>query len=332
MHNRAEARPDIGFQVRRARLVFLGRVPSQRLVFYIQLGLSPLDMEPDLRIPVRDAVVTWLPARDINLRAGQMKVPFSRERVISSSALQFADRSIVNEELSLDRDVGVQLFSNDLFGLGGRLGYQVGVFGGEGRNRVGPGPGLLYVARIQAQPFGRFDDAFEESALSRDPRPRLSVGASFAYNHEAQRSRSTHGQFFDLGTFNLMHAEADLIFKAEGFSAQAEVLGRWSQDDPIRVVANGAQRIEAPPNAIGFMGQAGYIFPLDLELAGRYAEVHPLGSPVRSSVNTLREMIGTFGWYGLNHDLKLQLDYAYLFRDRFADGDHLARVQFQLFF
>ena len=35
------------------------------------------------------------------------------------------DRSIVTSELNLDRDVGATLFSKDLLGLGGKLGYNL---------------------------------------------------------------------------------------------------------------------------------------------------------------------------------------------------------------
>lgn len=77
--------------IRRARLVFQGNARGPSLTYYLQLSFSNLDNEADLRLPLRDAYMTWSGARDLNVRVGQMKVPFSRQRVVSSSALQMVD-------------------------------------------------------------------------------------------------------------------------------------------------------------------------------------------------------------------------------------------------
>ena len=81
--------------IRRARLVFQGNAAGPTVTYYVQLSFANLDNEVDLRLPLRDAYVTWSGARDFNVRVGQMKVSFSRQRVVSSSALQMVDRSIV---------------------------------------------------------------------------------------------------------------------------------------------------------------------------------------------------------------------------------------------
>ncbi|MCI0627764.1 MAG: hypothetical protein L0387_39965, partial [Acidobacteria bacterium] len=140
------------FMIRRARLDFAGNLFNQNWNYRIQLAFSNLDMEPDRAVPLRDAYVTWSRFRDSNIRMGQMKVPFDRQRVTSSSALQMVDRSIVVDELNLDRDVGIQILSKDFLGLG-RLTYQAGVFGGDGRNRTSDAPGVLWVGRLQFQRY-----------------------------------------------------------------------------------------------------------------------------------------------------------------------------------
>ena len=111
---------DLGFAVRRARLLITGDLPQHDLLLYLQLGLGPSDIEGELPVPLRDWVVAWTRLPSLSLRAGQMKVPYSRERIMSSSALEFVDRTIVNAELNLDRDIGLQLYSND---LGGFVGF-----------------------------------------------------------------------------------------------------------------------------------------------------------------------------------------------------------------
>jgi len=113
-------------QIRRARLP-------------LQLGFSPRDQTSGLvagegsmrRNPLRDARVEFDYLRDFTIWAGQMKVPFSRQRVLSSGNQNLVDRSLPNDEFQLDRDIGVQALSNDTGGMGW-LAYNAGVFMGEG--------------------------------------------------------------------------------------------------------------------------------------------------------------------------------------------------------
>lgn len=327
----SEEDTDIGFLIRRMRLVFLGHLGSPSLQFYIQLGFAPGDLENPPN-PIRDAVITWLPTPAFGLRVGQTKVPFNRERVISSSALQLVDRSIVNAELNLDRDVGLQIFHNDVFGLGGRLGFQAGVFGGDGRNRLNEDAGLLYVARVQVQPTGRFDDAYSEADLLRTDTPRLSFGAGFAYNQDTHRRRGTHGAFFQLDEgFDVLHAEVDLAFKWAGFSLLAELLWRRAIDDDVNVgIVDGETIEERFGSALGVMVQAGYLFHGGWEVAARFADIRPTHDA--SGQPEQRELLAGLGWYILDHNLKLQSDYGVQFAGPFDDLTHQLRVQLQLFY
>lgn len=318
---------DIRFKVRRARLVFLGDLQERNLEIYIQLGFGADDLEPDWTIPLRDAVITWTPAQNFNLRVGQMKVNFNRERMISSSSLQLVDRSIVNAELNLDRDIGAQIFSNDLFGLDERLGYQIGIYGGDGRNRAVGGSGLMYVGRLQVNPFGGFKDLLMEADLSRSAKPRLSIGLAGGLNYGTTRQRATHGEILAVAS-NTRHVAADLLFKVSGFSLQAEALYRdvepeQSVPGPLRALTAG-----------GAFVQAGYVLPQGLEISGRWAEVRPMGSDREIPGRT--ELTSGVGWYLLRHDLKIQGDYAMGFgllglSDR-TEPDHRIRAQVQVFF
>lgn len=321
---------DVTFQVRRARLVFLGELERHDLELYIQLGVGPNDVERGAEVPLRDGVITWSGARDASLRFGQMKVPFNRERLVSSSALQMVDRSLSNAELNLDRDVGVQVFSQDLAGIQGLLGYQLGVYGGEGRNRVGEGAGLLYVGRLQINPLGPFADTLVEADLKRLPTPRLSLGLAGGYQQDAARERATTGADYpDDVRFNLVHAAADLLFKWSGLSLQVEAITRLSPS-PVRHRLDAAGlplEVRARAGA-GFMAQAGYLWPSGLEASARWSEVRPLG---RSALVTTREGHLGLGYYFNAHNLKLQSDYGLRLEDA-ADPRHEGRVQVQFYF
>lgn len=320
----------IDFLIRRARFTFRGHFADPSLEYYVQLGLAPRDMEPDLLIPLRDAQIAWTGLRDLSIRAGLMKVPFSRERVISSGNLQLVDRSIVNAELSLDRDNGIQLYSNDLFGLGGYLGYQLGVFGGDGRLRVNNDLGLLWVARVQVQPFGQFDDQLIEADLTRSSRPRLSIGLGFAYNEDTNRRRRTTTDFYRAARFSYFHGEVDLIFKIAGFSLQSEVLVR-QVDGPGQVTTtiDGMDVTETAGNSIGWFVQAGYLFDVaPVEIAARFADVYPVGAVTAN--HAAREVTVGLSWYPMGHDLKLQLDGSYLANDQVSTGVTSTLERFQM--
>jgi hypothetical protein len=333
MLTQPEAAPDVAFLIRRMRLTFRGNLFSKDLEFYIQLGFAPRDMESDLLIPLRDAFITWRGLRDLNIAFGQKKIPFNRERVTSSSSLQLVDRSASNTEFTVDRDIGVQLSSDDLGGLGGRLGYQLGVFTGDGRNRVNAGPGLLYVARVQVQPTGAFEDSYVQSDLSRDPKARLSIGGGVAFNHLAQRDRSSIGSFYELGGFNQLHGEADLMFKCAGFSLTSEVLYRRAVDGPVNTgEVDGETVTEVARDGYGVMAQAGYLFgPAPVEIAARYSEVFPLGE--QTALAARREVTAGMSWYPMKHDLKLQGDYTWIsLPGEDAPSQHQVRVQTQVAF
>jgi len=321
---------DILFEVRRARLVFLGELPDHNLQLYLQLGLSPGDMDPERPIPLRDAVVTWTPLRDLNVRVGQMKVNYSRERVISSSALQFADRTNVNAEFSLDRDVGIQLFSNNFLGIHDAIGWQFGVYGGAGRNRTEPGTGLLYVGRLQFNPLGTFSDSLVEADLTRTRDARLSLGVTAGVHPEARRERTNQGAI--LGeTVRAAHYGADILFKYAGLSLQAEWLMRTMTPGSFTVTdEEGLESEVVTRSGLGWLVQVGYVFANGFELAGRYSIVQPVGD-TSAVTRTAIPMLGV-GQYFLRHDLKLQADYAQQYIDGRDTPIHEGRLQLQFFF
>lgn len=313
------------FLIRRMRLLFQGNAMGPRLTYYFQFSFANLDNESDLRLPLRDAYVTWAPARDFNLRMGQMKVPFARQRVVSSSALQMVDRSVVTSELNLDRDVGVQLFSRDLFGRGGRLGYAVGLFGGDGRNRLGRDFGYLYTARIEAWPFGQFDDIVEAD-IARSPKPRLAIAATTGYNQRTNRARSTLADTFPAGDVNYRHAAADMIFKKSGFSVISELMYRRAD----RELTNSTGAVVSR-SGWGAYVQAGQMVTSRVEVNGRVGHLTPYAGTARTFEEIEEAGVG-LSYYPRAHNLKVQGDYFQLRTGQPARLSHQVRVQLQLYF
>lgn len=323
--------PTTEFVARRVRLLLQGHFFAKTWQYYVQLGFSNQDTEPDLRSPLRDAYLTYTKIRDLQVRVGQMKVPLGRQRVVSSSALQFPDRSIVVGELNLDRDVGIQVFSKDLFGLGDTLGYQLGLFGGDGRNRQSDTYGNLYVARLEVTPLGKFEDSYSEGDVKREDRPRLAVAVGAGYNQHTNRPRSTFGTPYEGARFDYLHLEADAMFKWRGLSLLAEVMLREADEDVRTTTIDGAPVEEASRSGWGWFVQAGQMITAHAEVGARYSDLHPLDG-TDPALGRAREAAVSASYYFQEHAFKLQADQAYLFGEDADDGRYQTRVQIQLYF
>jgi hypothetical protein len=325
--------------VRRMRIVFQGNALGPDLTYYIQLAFSNLDMESDLRSPLRDAYFTWAIARDASLRVGQMKVPYGRQRVVSSSALQMVDRSLVTSEFNLDRDVGLHLFSKDLFGLGGRLGYSLAVFGGDGRNRVAERFGLLYAARVQVTPMGSFDD-FVEADIKREPKPKLAIGVSGAYNQNTNRPRSTFDAPYQGVHFDYVHVGADILLKWRGLSVSGEYFYRKADKNQRTGEVDDVPTVQYSRSGWGAFGTVGHMVWSGLEVLVRYG-YHEPRKDAKKAVPFRHELGGGLSYYFREHNLKLQADYFYLPAKTydgerptktFDGGKHEVRLQAQVFY
>lgn len=340
-HDGVENDIEHGLQIRRARLQFGGHVFNEHNRFKAELAFSPRDEGFD-GTPHHTPLLDWYAEldylRDLTLRIGQYKVPYSRQRVISSGNLQLVDRSMANGEFNLDRDIGLDLRSKDLFGLG-RLRYYAGVYLGEGRDQYDLSSfDLMYLGRVEVLPFGSFKD-YSEADFERSRRPRLSLGAAYGFVDDAVRNRGIKGKTpTDGGTTDYHNATADFMFKIVGLSLSGEFFyrhGRRDFGDATVVDEMGGEMPaprEDPRNGIGWFLQGGFLVPrLPLEIAGRYGQVRALG--VRTSLPNLDEAGGGLSYYFAHHPLKLQLDYFHTWEDAVLPrGSDRVRLQLQTAF
>lgn len=318
--------------IKTLRLYFQGHVYSKELKYVVQLAFGSGDFEEGSSSPIFDAYIESTHLRDLNVRIGQYFVPFDRARTVREFALQLADRQVLIPELTLDRDVGITLSSSDLGGLGGRLAYSLGVFGGDGRNRVPTSrPGLLYVVRLALLPFGSFDDNVEGD-IERKPNPRLAIGVAGAYNQHTDRQRSTTGTRYVLGGFNYLHGAADLVFKWRGFSLLSEIVVRKAHRDSRSGEGEDDKPVtEYSREGWGYFVQSGMMLTDHIELAGRYGRLKALGK-TDPKLEQLISQAGHELTFGLNyyingHMFKVQAD-AGLRWGKWGDPrDHVARLQ-----
>jgi hypothetical protein len=255
--------------IKTMRLMLVGQALVPELQYLVQLAFGSNDFEKDNASPLVEAYVEYTGWRDLNVRVGQLFVPFDRARTIREFALRLVDRPQVVQELTLDRDVGIMLSSSDLFGRR-VLGYNLFVGGGEGRNRFGgQAQGPLGVLRLTLRPFGPFDDDFEGD-LERLPRPRLAISVAGAYNYQTNREKSTYGKTLTLGTLDYTHGAADVVFKYAGFSLLTEVLVRRARQAHLDDEVDGAAVREWSRSGWSYLVQAGMMVSRRVEIAARW--------------------------------------------------------------
>ena len=313
-------------QFRRARLQFKGNFYGKNNKYKVELAFSPGDIgQMDGAPPATSILLDWYwdftHLRDLAVRVGQYKVPFSRQRVVSSGDLEMVDRSIVNAEFSLDRDIGLDLRSGDLFGLG-MLRYYLGVYAGEGRNTRGSYDlGMMYLGRIEVLPFGMFDD-YAEADFERLPSPKLSVGVAVARLENGRANRGILGSApSDGGTTDYDTLSTDAVFRIAGLSATTEWIFRNGDRD---FGAEGDP--EGPRDGYGGMLQLSYLFPTTrFQVAGRYGFIEPLGDA--SVLPESDEIGGGVSYYFAQHPFKIQADYFLLGSEDV--NTHRVRVQLQ---
>lgn len=320
--------------VRTARVAFGGTAFSPDVRYSALLAFGAGDFEAGNPSPLLDAFLEYTGWRDLNVRLGQFFVPFDRARTIREYALQFVDRPQVVSELNLDRDMGVMLSSQDLFGLGGRLAYALGLFSGQGRNRlVAEKPGFLYVARATVRPMGPFDDD-AEGDLQQTPTPHVAFGVAAAFNQDTSRQKSTTGTVFTLGGFDQTHLAADVVFKWRGVSLLAEVLYRHANAAVHEGEVNGAPFREFARSGWGYVVQAGVLVHERVEVAARWNQLRFLaGDPALEAL--VRQQGREFGVganvYVNRHLAKVQLDWSVRFGD-VGLPTHLVRVSVDVSF
>ena len=317
--------------VNTVRLWISGHVRDPRLTYMIQLALGGRDYRDGTVSPIFDAFVDYKAHRDLSVKVGQFFVPFDRLRTVREFALQLADRPRPVTELTLDRDVGVTLYSDKFLGDKSPFAWRVGVFGGGGVNQINPKKaGALLVARAELRPLGEIDDD-SEGDLQRRAAPALALGVGVATNRNSNRLRSTTGATFTGGTTDYIHFAADATFKYRGAALQVEYLKKTSSEESFASAAEPAVR-EYTRAGSGLVVQASYVFDPPVEIVGRYSHLWAPGGTdpkwITEVRNLGRELAAGVNYYLAGHQLKLQADWIVRTpRDSFDTSDHVVHAQ-----
>jgi len=334
------SKPESNFLLRRARLKFGGFAYTPKLKYKIELGLSNRDISGaseftrDAPRYILDAVVKWNFYENFVLWAGQTKLPGNVERVISSANLQLVGRSRLNSRFNIDRDLGVQL--RHKFKLSDTFIVKeiIAVSQGEGRNVTeGNIGGHQYTGRIELLPFGKFigKGNYKGSDLKREQTPKLMLAATYDFNADAVKNRSNQGSYMRTvnGFYetNISTVFVDAVFKYNGFSFMGEFADRDAKE-AVAVEKDGTPTKDVVEVGNALNLQAGYLFPNNWEVAGRYTNLN-----FKAVTGGRLEEQYTLGIsrYIVGHSLKIQSDISYTTHDGIGSG-LLYRLQFDMHF
>ena len=122
------------FNLRRARLLFLGHLINPDFKYFLQLGMETAEnAQTPGSVNLLDYYFTSTHFPLFNVQAGQYKVYFNRTQINNTAAMQFAERSLVSDAFTANgvnrRDIGVTIMNDDEVYP---VNYYFGIFNGGG--------------------------------------------------------------------------------------------------------------------------------------------------------------------------------------------------------
>jgi hypothetical protein len=219
---------------------------------------------------LRDAFIDVKPLAWLALRAGQFKVPFSRQRLVYSGRQAFTDRSVATRAFSFDRDLGGMI---EFSPFGQKLLIQIAMTDGimAGPATHNDNLDFAYTLRIVGQPLGPVP--LSDGDVARTRKPRFSIGAAFQYDlspNEQRADLDRNGVVDNVGVYNV---GAEAAFRWRGLAAEAEYFLRVEQRGvglPLRILQGGYAQLT------GMVWRG-----LMLGARGAFAQPHTLGGAER---------------------------------------------------
>ncbi|TCV16570.1 phosphate-selective porin O/P [Sphingobacterium alimentarium] len=310
-------------RIRRLRMRMDGYIYTPKISYSVQLAFTRGDQDYDdtgIANIVRDAVVFYNFSDDFYISFGQNKLPGNRQRVNSSGQLQFADRSLVNSNFTVDRDFGVTLNLSKKIGSM-PFNAKAAISTGEGRPALSTDDGLAYTGRIEFLPLGEFENSgdYSEGDLEREEKPKLSIGGGYSYNDRTIREGGQLGKYV-LNPFTLKTGFADAIFKYQGFAYQVEYMRR-DVDNPLNVLEEDPSEQTYAYKGWGVNQQTSYLLNKGYEVAARYTYVKP-HQQIASFENQTEVLEMGLTKYMKAHRLKFQLNANYTVKDGIYSNTH----------
>lgn len=271
---------------------------------------------------------------EFNIKVGQWKIDYTRERTISSGSQQMVDRSILNRTFTIDRQPGIALYGRLFKETPADINYWITLATGTGRgNRMNENEDLMYVAKIQWNVFGRPVE-MEGSDLKNRLLPDLSLGFAALTNRSRFTRFSTAGggtlrgyeNEVETGDYRLNQLLFESALKYKGFS--------WQHETHRKNIIDKNNGTESALSGSFFQG--GYFFhnlfpwvPENLELAARFSTQN-VPTETRRLINE-EEYAVALNYFFAGHRNKLTLEYAWFVYEDDAINMNISddRIRFQ---
>jgi len=320
------------FRIRRYEPQFQGWLFSRDLTFKLEFAFQDLQNNVVAGGAINDAYFTYdltKGKKAFRVQMGQFKVPFGRQELTTSFALQFVDRSIAAGEYERGRDQGLQV---DGVLLNNTIEYRAGAFNGNARGQtLNDNDKLQYDARLMWQPLGAV--GYSEADFESKGKPLFALAGQYEVSDFSNSVAVTatsplpkvtacpcvNGGALKRNTFGV-----DAVFKYEGI-----FLYGVYYDRKIDPQADGTPNFKSN----GYNVEAGYLIggPVKgkFELVFRYSAFDPTN---KIAGNDRSEIGGGVNWFYNKHFAKIQADFRQLENKSAKTKDKEFRIQTQLYF
>lgn len=291
------------FVIRRARFKIGGNYRSLRYKFEYDVIASR----------IYDLYFSYENNKKVQLRIGQYKALYNRERVISSGRGLLIERSITNNPFTVDRQIGMTVSGNLDGNSIANFSYYASVHTGMGSMATyNDDDKFMYIGRVQWNFLGQDIDIYDDGGdLKGNKNPIASIGFA-ALTNTSSFNRFDSGQGGVLldgyttslpGEYRINQYLQDFVFKFKGISILQEYHYKIVDD-----LAQGSRREMASIFAQAgiFPGYFAQALPEKLQLVFRYAHLKPhLNVPQFQNEHTLG-----LNWYFNGFNNRLQADFS----------------------
>ncbi len=265
------------------------------------------DSAPAISSIVEEATTSYVPFKQLRIRVGQMRIPFTSQAQSANTKLMFPERAGPNEVFLQGTDLG-GLVETNLFGE--RILGSVGVFNGTGTAiSYGEQQGVLYTARLDVNPLGSF--GFNETSEWKGPF-RIGVGAGVIHNPYTAYDSAGYP------TVRVQDLRSSLSGRIAfyGLHVSGEFLMREQQDSMSR----------RPVWATGWYGQTGWHLPLGFEPVFRMGEASVDESFDPRETQWIDAGLNFYPAQASDRPDRVKLTAHYLSEDRVTEGERAQGV------